>query len=147
MRSSGFVCVASFIIIIVMGILMVTTMRSSYMDSLTDKVDDGVVYAMHMLETDRDLLDYSDFEQTLVFTEEGLSRFQKSFVQYVTNILGESSDAVHIDFYAADEIRGIISVKVTVDFTYPFGAKDSVSTYKTVILDKYLKIDRNSYAE
>lgn len=147
MRSSVFVYTTALITMLVVCIISVITMKSSYMEKVDSSVDDAIVYSVKMLQVDRDLSGSQDvtiisnFENSLNYEDE-LSEFKQKFVNSLTKIIDEDITDLDIDIYGADEVRGILSIKVTAHFKYPFGGVDTVSTYKTVILDKYLKQDK-----
>ena len=67
------------------------------------------------------------------------AQFKKDFVQYLTANLDSRITGIDVSIYGADYLNGILSVELVAHFRYPAGAESTVSTYKTVILDRRVK--------
>lgn len=147
MRSMVLIYISSLATMLGIAIISFITMKSSYMEAIENNMDDAIVYSVKMLQTDRDLSLNSYYQSSLGFTsqmtDEELSLFKKSFIEYLASHLDERIVKLDVEIYGADDINGMLSVQLTGYFEYPFGVSDHVSTYKTVIMDKYLKTDYN----
>lgn len=156
MRAVLLAYVGTVITIILVAIISCITIKSSYMDLIENNLDDSIMFAVRSLQTDRSLLyesDYYDFsgsetphtvagsnvKRGIDWSSSSLDGFKKDFVDYLTANIDSRVVELDVDFYGADEKNGLLSVKVTGHFVYPFGVTGEVSTYKTVILDKYVK--------
>ena len=156
MRSVLLAYIGTIIAILLVAIISCITIKSSYMDLIEQNLDDSIMFAIKSLQTDRNLL-YSggyynfsvddtshtvssaDIKRGIDWNSSDLDDFKKDFVDYLTANIDSRVVELDVDFYGADAENGLLSVKVTGHFVYPFGVEDKVSTYKTVILDKYVK--------
>lgn len=147
MRSMVFVYLSSMITVLLIAMISFITMKSSYMEALESNMDDAIVHSVKMLQADRNevinsyTLSAMDFSSEV--TDAQLTDFKQNFVEYLTHHLDERLTHLDVEIFGADDINGMLSVQLTGYYMYPFGVEDSVSTYKTVILDKYLKTDYN----
>ena len=64
---------------------------------------------------------------------------KEDFVKDLTMNLDSTVNRLDVEIYGADASDGLLSVEVTAFFKYPTGNYGTVSSYKTVILDKYVK--------
>ncbi len=147
MRSMVFVYLSSMIAVILIAMISFITMKSSYMEALESNMDDAIVHSVKMLQTDRDKginsLTLREMKFSSDVAENELTDFKQNFVEYLAGHLDEKLTHLDVEIFGADDINGMISVQLTGYYMYPFGVEDHVSTYKTVILDKYLKTDYN----
>lgn len=161
MRTAGIVYGGVIMIILVIMILSLVTMKSSYSDQISQSLDDALELAIYMCRADVEnktalsnsslgsesnwvnkLYSDSDREKSIAWTDESLSEFKQDFVKYLVQNLDARVYSLDVDIYGADEEYGMLSVKVTAHFYYPGVAPgggqptDEVSTYKTVILNR-----------
>ena len=138
---SGFIS-----ILLLCAIIISLTVNSSYEDTITTSLDSSLERAITLLQQDKKLLSYegnipvnSDIVwndwQTTSLNEE----FKQDFVNYLVSSLNSKVTDLNVKFYGADSEYGLLSVEVTANFTYPTGHKGTVSSYKTMILNKEQK--------
>lgn len=151
MRTMGLLYVGTFMVILTLGIICTLTMKSSYAETIRDSLDDSIVYSVKMLQEDRDLVVFEDVDGTIrnvpqrvVIWEDSIgddevAEFKKDFISYLTASLDSRVDKLEVNIYGVDTNVGALSVGVIAEFTYPSGQKDTVESYKTVILNKYVK--------
>lgn len=151
MRSSAIVYVGIMFSILTVGIICLLTMKSSYADTIRRSLDDSIVSSVEMLQRDRSSKIYVDIngvvsdvpKQTINWTTDlassEINNFKKDFIAYLTAGLDSRITDLDISIYGADTNVGALSVEVVAWFNYPTGQRDSVSSYKTVILNKYEK--------
>lgn len=145
-------------------IISIITMKSSYYEVIRQSLDDSMEYSISMLQLDRSLgadsLDYDDIQlvgggyrdinwennddwvsasSSSTDKLQNDEYFKKRFVEYITSLIDSRVDSLSIDIYGADSEYGVISAEITAEFTYPFGVKDSVSVYKTIILNREIE--------
>ena len=65
--------------------------------------------------------------------------FKQDFIMYLSSNIDSRVKTLDVDIYGADADKGLLSVEVTAYFHYPTGVVGDVTSYKTVILDKYKK--------
>lgn len=151
--------------VLMVAIISVVTMRSSYYEMISESLDDSILYSVKMLQDGRYLgldsgkvsyfdgkdMHPSDLDYSLISDEKTKQaalleyndqRLKADFVDYLTSNLDGRIDSVDIDIYGADAEYGLLSARVTAHFTYPgvtFGSphRGSVTVYKTAILNRY----------
>ena len=151
-----------FATVMLVAIITSVTSYSSYTELTSRKLDDAVMMSVSMLQNDREyqfdgdgrvVKDY--FQSTKVVDSNGNelydttvenaveranNEFKNNFLSYMTSNLNSSDiKSLKVNFYGVDAVNGLLSVEVIADFYYPSGNVGRVSTYKTVILDKYVK--------
>lgn len=152
MRTAIISYIGVFIILITIAIISIITMKSSYSELIHQSLDDSIEYSVRMLQIDRSAVRNSEkyildeakhnidwdtpYQNTDTVKNE---KFKQDFVQYLVNNIDAKINNLDINIYGADADSGILSVEVTAYFTYPGGQTDKVSSYKTMILDKYNK--------
>lgn len=161
MRTMAILYVSILMTIMSLGIICVLTMKSSYAETIRDNLDDSIVYSVKLLQVDRDnswvnKLDPDNDDSRYTYpaqnidwvsgyqdrdVEDSVDKFKTDFVRYLTANLDTRVSDVEVTFYGVDNNAGALSVKVIANFTYPSGQKGSVESYKTVILNKYVKDD------
>lgn len=145
---------------IMVVILSIITMKSSYYEIVRQSLDDSLEYTIGMIQVDRKLDaesegggGYADIEwsngdswsslntQTIDKDDRDLNNevMKKKFVEYLASNVDSKVDTLDIEIYGVDAEYGLISAKVTAEFKYPFGAKDEVSIRKTMVLNKEIK--------
>lgn len=141
-------------------IISIITMKSSYYEIIRQNLDDSLEYTISMIQLDRKLdaesnggggyanIEWSDGDswsnlgnQTTDKNDRELSNevMKKKFVEYLASNIDSKVDTLDIEIYGVDAEYGLISAKVTAEFEYPFGAKDEVSVRKTIVLNKEIK--------
>lgn len=141
-------------------ILSIVTMKSSYYETIRQSLDDSLEYTISMIQLDRKLdaeseggggyanIEWSDGDswsnlstQTTDKDNRELSNeiMKKKFVEYLASNIDSKIDTLDIEIYGIDAEYGLISTQITAEFKYPFGAKDKVSVRKTMILNKEIK--------
>lgn len=118
---------------------------------MRDSLDDSIVYSVKLLQVDRDLVVYEDAngnrydipQQEIswgnAMGNDEVAKFKSDFVSYLTANLDSRINSVEVNIYGVDTEVGALSVGVVAEFTYPSGQTDTVESYKTVILNKYVK--------
>ena len=71
------------------------------------------------------------------------AKLKNNFIKYLTTNLNSNVTNLDVNIYGADATNGLLSAEVTATFKYPTGNTGTVSCYRTVILDKYLKPQAN----
>lgn len=149
MRTVGLLYFGLMIAVMTIGIVSSLTMKSSYAATIRDNLDDSIVLSVKMLQTDRDLVVYTDetgathdvpvrdvnWETSMGNDEVG--KFKSDFISYLSSNLDSRIDSIDVNIYGVDVGVGALSVEVIAHFTYPSGQIDTVESYKTVILNKY----------
>lgn len=150
MKTTVLLYIGVMITVFVVGIISVVTMKSSYAETIRDSLDDSIVYSVMMLQQDRDLLVYKDADgneshvekEEILWDEsttEDVEVFKRDFVGYLVSNLDNRITDLDVKIYGVDNNVGALSVEVIAHFNYPTGQADTVSSYKTVILNKYMK--------
>lgn len=137
--------------VLTIGIICVLTMKSSYAETIRDSLDDSIVTSVKMLQVDRDLVEYKDGSGSVInlpsrnidwsssMGTDEVSKFKSDFVTNLISNLDSRISSVEVDIYGVDTEVGALSVGVVATFRYPSGQVDTVESYKTVILNKYVK--------
>ena len=141
-------------------IISIITMKSSYYEIVRQSLDDSLEYTISMIQLDRKLdaesaggggyanIEWSSGDswsdlgyQTIDKDDRELSNevMKKKFVEYLASNIDSKVDTLDIEIYGVDAEYGLISAQVTAKFKYPFGAKDEVSVRKTIVLNKEIK--------
>ncbi len=131
------------LLVVILGGLI---QKSSYNEVLKDNLDDSILYSVRMLQVDRTGIDYEGIGiqgkdinwGSDSFTGDN-AEFKQKFVAYLAKRLNTKITDLDVELYAADSDKGVLSVEVTAHFRYPTGQEDTVSTYKTVILNRFSK--------
>ena len=157
MRTMAILYVSILMTIMSLGIICVLTMKSSYAETIRDNLDDSIVYSVKLLQVGRDnewLIDkeegikttypMQDINWSVGYSEADIKdskdEFKANFIRYLTANLDSRISNVDVTFYGVDNNVGALSVKVVADFTYPSGQEGQVESYKTVILNKFVKV-------
>lgn len=159
MRTSVIVYSGVMTIILLVAIISVITMKSSYSELIAQSLDDSIEYSIKSLQNDRDKIgNYASPSNTTSMVkkdiewnndwvveeepktkEEADEKFKQDFVRYLTSNIDSRINDIEINIYGADAEFGVISVEITAYFDYPFNKTDKVVSKKTIILDKELK--------
>lgn len=151
MKSVGLLYCGLIMTVLTVGIICTLTMKSSYAAVMRDSLDDSIVYSVKLLQVDRDLVVYEDAsgnrydipQQEITWGNsmgnDEVADFKADFVSYLTANLDSRINSVEVNIYGVDTEVGALSVGVKAEFTYPSGQTDTVESYKTVILNKYVK--------
>ena len=140
MRSAVLTYIGSLFCLMLVLTLSSITMKASYSESIRQNLDDAILFSVGMLQQDRMLMYDTSNNQTIV--EIGSSeedKFKEDFVYYLTKNLDTKVTDIEVDIYGVDTTVGALSVEVRATFDYPNGIQDTVSSYKTVILNKHVK--------
>ena len=162
MRTAVIAYTGFFTTMMLVAIVTSITSYSSYTELNSRKLDDAIELSVKMLQNDREyqfdgagsvVKEY--FQSTKVTDSNGNelydttvenavelanNKFKNDFLSYMTsNINSSDIKSLEVNFYGVDAVNGLLSVEVIADFYYPSGNVGRVSTYKTVILDKYVK--------
>lgn len=81
---------------------------------------------------------------TSLAKSEANDEFKQRFLSYLVANLDSRVEDLEINIYGADALTGLLSVEVIAQFEYPGGKLGTVSTYKTVILNKTLRASEES---
>lgn len=154
MRTMSLLYTGTLMVVLTLGIICSLTMKSSYAETIRDSLDDSIVYSVKLLQQDRDLVVFESADGTIrevpkqsidwssSMGDDEVAKFKSDFVAYMTANLDSRIDNLQVDIYGVDTSVGALSVGVVAEFTYPSGQKDTVESYKTVILNKYVKNER-----
>lgn len=146
MKTTIFSYIGFFIITIQLVVLGTIIAKSSYQQTIEQSVEDSMTLAANMLKEEyadnyainMELLKsqgYDPNETTLTWSSSGLSDWKKEFVTYLSNNIDSRITDLSVEFYAADESKGILSANVTVKFKYLNGKIGEASCYKTIVLN------------
>lgn len=151
MRASAILYIGVLISVLTIGIISVLTMKSSYAETIRASLDDSIVYAVSQLQIDREGLVYIDADgnvntvdshaidwETDIGDDE-VSVFKKNFVENLVAHIDNRVTELQVNIYGVDINVGALSVEVIAKYNYPMGQEDTVSSYKTIILDKVEK--------
>lgn len=164
MRTVGLLYTGTLMAVLTVGIICVLTMKSSYAETIRDSLDDSIVTSVKLLQVDKKLVEYEDSSGNALsipkqdidwsmFNGESLPEgtefiegtasdeliFRADFIRYLTANLDSRISEIEVNIYGVDTEVGALSVGVVAKFQYPSGQTDTVESYKTVILNKYLK--------
>ena len=159
MRISVGIYTGFFSIILLVAIICSIISYSSYSDTVQQNLDESMELAVQMLRTDaakkadtsEGFVEYLDgvavgkdtdvdfISEATTKSEELDAQLKENFVKYLTANLNASVTDLEVNIYGADATNGLLSAEVIATFKYPTGNTGTVSCYKTVILDKYLK--------
>lgn len=158
MRTAVIVYSGVMTIILLVAIISVITMKSSYSESIAQSLDDSIEYSVKSLQSDRDdIINYASPSNALstakrkvnwdnwdtvgdpIDKKEADEKFKQEFIDNLVSNIDSRINKIDINIYGADAEYGLISVKVIAHFDYPFGKEDKVVSKKTIILNKELK--------
>jgi len=151
MRTVALVYFGGIASLYLIAVLSAIIMRSSYAEMLETGLEDAMTYSVMMCQDDRDvwISSYSgnkalgsgasiSWDSTWDDTE-AVEKFKQSFVESLSESLKANIKGLDIEFYGADEEYGLLSVKATAKFQYPWLTYDEVTRTRTVILDRVFK--------
>lgn len=135
--------------VLLVGALTIILMKSSYADVMRDNLDDSILYSLKMLQVDRDVwMDDWVAKDPMApravtwdsaWVNSDNNQFKQKFISYLTGSIDSRVTSLDVSFYGVDSVNGMLSVEVTANFRYPTGVSGSVTTQKTVILEKEVK--------
>lgn len=150
MRTAALAYGGGLITIMLIAIISVITMKSSYAELIAMSLENSIEYSIMMTQANR-----VDWESNPRLEADGESFnmrrsvvwqdwtdddenevFKRDFVSRLADNIDARVNSLDVEFYGADSEYGLLSVKVTANFSYPGGTEDSVSRTRTVILDK-----------
>lgn len=125
-------------------IICVVVQQSCYSDRLQQDLDDAMELAILSLREDYDLkiqdnnkgVGFNPNDSNLVGDMNGLSDFKQKFISSLANNIEMKVQKLEVKIYGADEEHGLLSVEAIVYFKYIGGGTGSVSSYKTVLLNR-----------
>ena len=155
-------------IILLVAIISVITIKSSYSELIAQSLDDSIEYSVKSLQNDRDgIIDYDSPSNAIASPSDAIGmnkrdiewndwiiesnpknkkdvdeKFKQDFVRYLTSKIDSRINDLEINIYGADAEYGVMSVEITAYFDYPFGKTDKtdkVVSKKTIILNRELK--------
>lgn len=155
-------------IILLVAIISVITIKSSYSELIAQSLDDSIEYSVKSLQNDRDgIIDYASPSNAIASPSDAIGmnkrdiewndwtiesnpknkkdvdeKFKQDFVRYLTSKIDSRINDLEINIYGADAEYGVMSVEITAYFDYPFGKTgktDKVVSKKTIILNRELK--------
>ncbi len=159
MRISVGIYTGFFSMILLVAIISSIISYTSYSDTVQQNLEESMEFAVQMLRDD-----YEDFytvnknfgkymnNKGVVINitakdsttgAEKNAKLKNNFIKYLTTNLNSNVTKLDVNIYGADATNGLLSAEVTATFKYPTGNTGTVSCYRTVILDKYLKPQAN----
>ena len=148
MRTVALVYFGGITALYLTAVLSAIIMRSSYAEALESSLETAMTYSVMMCQQDRDvwLSAYSGDKElgsgSVVTWDSGwddtdtVERFKQEFVNSLSESISANIKGLDIEFYGADDEYGLLSVKATIKFQYPWLQYDEVTRQRTVILDK-----------
>lgn len=159
MRISVGIYTGFFSMILLVAIISSIISYTSYSDTVQQNLEESMEFAVQMLRDD-----YEDFytvnenfgnymnnkgvvvnitAKDSTTGAEKNAKLKNNFIKYLTTNLNSNVTKLDVNIYGADATNGLLSAEVTATFKYPTGNTGTVSCYRTVILDKYLKPQAN----
>ena len=159
MRISVGIYTGFFSMILLVAIISSIIGYTSYSDTVQQNLEESMEFAVQMLRDD-----YEDFytvnenfgnymnnkgvvvnitAKDSTTGAEKNAKLKNNFIKYLTTNLNSNVTKLDVNIYGADATNGLLSAEVTATFKYPTGNSGTVSCYRTVILDKYLKPQAN----
>lgn len=159
MRISVGIYTGFFSMILLVAIISSIISYTSYSDTVQQNLEESMEFAVQMLRDD-----YEDFytvnenfgnymnnkgvvvnitAKDSTTGAEKNAKLKNNFIKYLTTSLNSNVTKLDVNIYGADATNGLLSAEVTATFKYPTGNTGTVSCYRTVILDKYLKPQAN----
>ena len=159
MRISVGIYTGFFSMILLVAIISSIISYTSYSDTVQQNLEESMEFAVQMLRDD-----YEDFytvnenfgnymnnkgvvvnitAKDSTTGAEKNAKLENNFIKYLTTNLNSNVTNLDVNIYGADATNGLLSAEVTATFKYPTGNTGTVSCYRTVILDKYLKPQAN----
>ena len=146
MKTAAFLYSGFISILLLSAIIISLTASSSYEDIVVTSLDSSLERAITLLQQDKKLLSYDDSlsKQASVSwstwqASEADEEFKQDFIDYLVSGLDSKVTDLNVKFYGADSEYGLLSVEVIANFIYPTGHVGTVSSYKTMILNKEQK--------
>jgi hypothetical protein len=147
MKANVLMYMGLIIILLEVVILCNITAKSSYADSIRQSLDESLERTMSLTRVDAEghfeLLDESVQNEitgkgnvTYDGGATGLDDFKKQFVSILVQDLDPKVTDLEINFFGADAETGLLSVEVVATFNYIGGKTGTVSSYKTIIINR-----------
>ena len=159
MRISVGIYTGFFSMILLVAIISSIISYTSYSDTVQQNLEESMEFAVQMLRDDyedfytvnENFGNYMNNKGVVVnITAKGSTtgaeknaKLKNNFIKYLTTNLNSNVTKLDVNIYGADATNGLLSAEVTATFKYPTGNTGTVSCYRTVILDKYLKPQAN----
>ncbi len=155
MRISVAIYTGFFSLILLVAIISSIISYTSYSDTVQQNLEESMEFAVQMLRDDfedyytadakfNSYMDNKHVDINIAAKDdttgaEKNAKLKNSFIKYLTTNLNSNVTKLDVNIYGADATNGLLSAEVTATFKYPTGNTGTVSCYRTVILDKYLK--------
>lgn len=147
MKANVMAYIGLILLLLQVAIICNITAKSSYADSVRTSLDESLERTMSLLTEDSELhMQYvlgseSDnlYGTVTIENEEQLGEFKTKFIRIFAQSLDPKITDLTINFFGADEEKGLLSVEIIADFTYLGGNTGTVSSYKTMIINKTTK--------
>lgn len=159
MRISVGIYTGFFSMILLVAIISSIISYTSYSDTVQQNLEESMEFAVQMLRDDyedfytvnKNFGNYMNNKGVVVNITakdsttgaEKNAKLKNNFIKYLTTNLNSNVTKLDVNIYGADATNGLLSAEVTATFKYPTGNTGTVSCYRTVILDKYLKPQAN----
>lgn len=158
MRTAVMMYVGVFATILLVAILSSLVTHTSYRDMIQTNLDESMEFSLKMLQVSDSGGVTDEYDKTGEFKSyldgtsygdnasvslkkgddrENDAKLKEDFLKYLTMNIDSKVTDLQVDIYGADADDGILSAEVTATFMYPSGNKDTVSSYRTIIIDKY----------
>ena len=134
--------------ILLVAIISSIISYTSYSDTVQQNLEESMEFAVQMLRDDATKY-YStttngyavEQESIDLSPEEKNALLKKNFIKYLGQNLSKEGNITRLDvnIYGADAVNGLLSAEVIATFKYPTGNEGTVTCYRTVLLDKFLK--------
>ena len=128
---------------LILNVLIVCNIfsKSIYKDEVQSSVDNSIELAMSLLSQDSMVrltdTDANFSQNTMVNIDtSNLNDLQKNFINILSKNINSKITDLEVNFYAADDDAKLLSVEVIANFRYLDGHIGTVSSYKTMIVDK-----------
>ncbi len=155
MRISVGIYTGFFTMILLVAIISSIISYTSYSDTVQQNLEESMEFAVQMLRDDYEdfyaandtfnkYMDNKELNINIAAKDsttgaEKNAKLKNNFIKYLTTNLNSNVTKLDVNIYGADATNGLLSAEVTATFKYPTGNTGTVTCYRTVILDKYLK--------
>lgn len=155
MRISVGIYTGFFTMILLVAIISSIISYTSYSDTVQQNLEESMEFAVQMLRDDYEdfyaandtfnkYMDNKELNINIAAKDsttgaEKNAKLKNNFIKYLTTNLNSNVTKLDVNIYGADATNGLLSAEVTATFRYPTGNTGTVTCYRTVILDKYLK--------
>lgn len=148
MKANVMAYIGVILIILNVAIMCNITAKSSYSDSVRQSLDESMERTMYLLQTDSNL----HMDITIPSEKNGLygtvtlnnasdlGDFKTEFIKMFSKNLSPKVTDLTINFFGADEKKGLLSVEIIAKFRYMDNQHEGiVKSYKTIIINREIK--------